>query len=169
MGSTSLILLKSMVKVKLKNKLVKLWDYSMFQDINMSSVLKYSGAVQNKSQQEEDCQESMLLKELRHVWKDLTKNMLMFVSVTDQILRLQLSKLVVHLIGWFVMDISFIGELVNGALNKYHKPITYAKSIHWTNQSSNNPNTTYIVVKDLKSTLQDYSNPRSWDQQYGHH
>jgi len=67
------------------------------------------------------------------------------------------------------MDISFIGELVNGALNKYHKPITYVRNIHWTNQSSNNPNTTYIVVKDLKSTLQDYSNPRSWDQQYGHH
>ena len=99
MGSTSLILLKSMVKVKLKDKLVRLWDYLTFQDINMSSVLKYSGAVQNKSQQEEDCQESTLLKESRHVWKDLIKNMLMFVSVTDQILRLQLSKLAVHLIG----------------------------------------------------------------------
>ena len=38
----------------------------MFQDTSMSSQLKYSGAAQNKFQQEEDYQENTLLKELKH-------------------------------------------------------------------------------------------------------
>lgn len=150
MVSTFSILLKFMVKEKLKDKLVRLWDYLMFQDTSMSSQLKYSGAAQNKFQQEEDYQENTLLKELKHAWKDLIKNTLMFVSVTDQILRLQWSKHAGHLTGWSVMDISFIGVLVNGALNKFHKLITFVKSTHLTSQLCNNLNTTFIVERDLK-------------------
>lgn len=150
MVSTFLILLKFMAKERPKDKSVRLWNYLTFQDTNMSSVRRYSGAVQNKFPQEEDYQESTLLKELRHAWKDSIKNTSMFVSATDQILRLQWSKHAVHSTGWFVMDISFIGALVNGPLNKYHKLITFVKSTHSTSPLYNNHNTTFIVERDLK-------------------
>ena len=148
MVSTFLILLKSMVKERLKDKLVRLWNYLMFQDINMFLVLKYSGVALNKYQPEEDYQENTSLKELRLVWKDLIKNMLMCVSVTDLILRLQLNKHVVHLIGSSVMDTSFIGELVNGALNKFLKHFMFVKNILLTNQLFNNHNIIFIADKD---------------------
>lgn len=148
MVSTFLILLKSMVKERLKDKLVRLWNYLMFQDINMFLVLKYSGVALNKSQPEEDYQENMSLKELRLVWKDLIKNMLMYVSVTDLILRLQFNKHVVHLIGSSVMDTSFIGVLVNGALNKFLKHFMFVKNIPLTNQLLNNHNIIFTADKD---------------------
>ncbi len=93
----------------------------------------------------------------------------MSASAIAQTLKLPLKKPAEPLIGSSAKDWSFTGAQVNGQLNKSLKPITSAKSTHWTNPSYNNLNTICTAVTKCKSITLNCLPKRSSALQFGLH
>jgi len=67
------------------------------------------------------------------------------------------------------MGLLFIGERVNGMLNKLLKLIIFVKDIHLSSLLYNNHNIIFLLDKKYKLVIKGCFNKINLEQQFGHH